>query len=64
MGSLEKIEEIFYSNSTNKQTRNYEKEGDIVGGYFAYIALIFYMILANVLLVNLLIAMFRYSKNE
>lgn len=34
--------------------------GDPSGIYFAYIALIIYIILANVLLINLLIAMFRY----
>ena len=34
------------------------------GIYFSYIALMIYMVVANVLLVNLLIAMFRYcSKN-
>ena len=33
---------------------------ELSGIYFSYIALMIYMIVANVLLVNLLIAMFRY----
>lgn len=34
---------------------------DPIGKYYSFIALMIYMIIANVLLLNLLIAMFRYS---
>jgi hypothetical protein len=32
---------------------------DLAGTYFSYAALMIYMVIANVLLINLLIAMFR-----
>ncbi len=32
---------------------------DLAGTYFSYVALMIYMVIANVLLINLLIAMFR-----
>lgn len=37
---------------------------DLAGTYFSYVALMIYMVIANVLLINLLIAMFRYIQNS
>lgn len=34
---------------------------DLVGTYFSYIALIIYMVIANILLINLLIALFSFT---
>ena len=34
---------------------------DLAGTYFSYIALIIYIVIANILLINLLIAMFSFT---
>jgi hypothetical protein len=58
-GDLKVLDEIEYN--TDEETCSASEDGcpDSIGSTYSYISLMVYMIIANVLLINLLIAMFR-----